>query len=77
MAWAQQLSKGPTLAHAVTKRLLRHALDQGSRQADRYLLDVAPGLLESRDMQYAVELLLTQSARKFSQNHVEVVFEGR
>ena len=34
LAWAQQLAKGPTLAHAVTKRLLRHALDQGSRQAD-------------------------------------------
>ena len=41
LAWGQQLSKGPTLAHAVTKRLLRHALEQGSRQADRYLLDVA------------------------------------
>jgi len=77
LAWAQQLSKGPTMAHAVTKRLLRHALDQGSRQADQYLLDVAPGLLESRDMQYAVELLLTQGARKFIQNYAEVVFEGR
>ena len=77
LAWAQQLSKGPTLAHAVTKRLLRRALDHGSRQADQYLLDVAPGLLESRDMQYAVELLLTQGARKFIQNHAEVTFEGR
>jgi hypothetical protein len=28
-------------------------------------------------MQYAVELLLTQGARKFIQNHAEVVFEGR
>jgi enoyl-CoA hydratase/carnithine racemase len=77
LAWAQQLAEGPTLAHAVTKRLLRRALDQGSRQADRYLLDVAPGLLESRDMQYAVDLLLTQGARKFIQNHAEVIFEGR
>jgi enoyl-CoA hydratase/carnithine racemase len=77
LAWARQLAKGPTLAHAVTKRLVRHALDYGSRQADRYLLDVAPGLLESRDMQHAVGLLLTQGARKFSQNHAEVVFEGR
>jgi hypothetical protein len=61
----------------VTKRLLRHALEQGSRQADRYLLDVATPLLESRDIQYAVEPLLTQGARKFIQNHAEVVFEGR
>ena len=77
LAWAQQLAKGPTLAHAVTKRLLRHGLDHGSRQADRYLLDVAPDLLESRDMRYAVDLLLTQGARKFIQNHAEVMFEGR
>ena len=77
LAWAQQLSKGPTAAHAVTKRLLRHALEQGSRPADRYLLDVATPLLESRDMKYAVDLLLTQGARKFIQNHAEVMFEGR
>ena len=77
LAWAQQLAKGPTLAHAVTKRLLRHALDHGSRPADKYLLDVAPDLLESRDMRYAVDLLLTQGARKFIQNHAEVIFEGR
>jgi len=77
LARAQQLAKGPTRAHAVTKRLLRHALDHGTREADQYLLDVAPGLLESRDMQYAVGLLLTQGARKFIQNHGEVVFDGR
>lgn len=61
----------------MTKRLVRHALDHGSRQADGYLLDVATLLLESRDMQYAVDLLLTQGARQFIQNHVDVVFEGR
>ena len=77
LAWGQQLAKGPTLAHAVTKRLVRHALDYGSRQADRYILDAASPLLESRDMRYAVDLLLTQGARKFSQNHADVVFEGR
>lgn len=77
LAWAQQLAKGPTSAHAVTKRLVRHALDYGSRQADRYLLDTACPLLESRDMQHAVDLLLTQGARKFIQNHAQVVFEGR
>jgi len=77
MAWAQQLAKGPTAAHAVTKRLVRHALDHGSRQTDGYLLDAATPLLESRDMQHAVGLLLTQGARKFIQNHAEVMFEGR
>ena len=77
LAWARQLAKGPTSAHAVTKRLVRHALDHGSRSADRYVLDAASPLLESRDMQYAVGLLLTQGARKFIQDHAEVVFEGR
>ena len=77
LAWGQQLAKGPTLAYAVTKRLVRHALDHGSRQADGYLLDVATPLFESRDMQYAVDLLLTQGARQFIQNHADVVFEGR
>ena len=33
--------------------------------------------LESRDMRFAVDLLLTQGARKFIQNHAEVIFEGR
>ena len=56
---------------------MRYALDHGSRQADRYVLDAAPDLLESRDMRYAVDLLLTQGARKFIQNHAEVIFEGR
>lgn len=77
LAWAQHLANGPALAHAVTKQLVRHALEHGSREADRYLLDVATPLLESRDMQQAVDLLLTQGARKFIQNHAEVVFEGR
>jgi hypothetical protein len=40
-------------------------------------LDVATPLLESRDMQYAVGLLLTQGARTFIHNHAEVLFEGR
>ena len=35
------------------------------------------GLFETRDMQNAVGLLLEQGARKFIQNHHEVVFEGR
>jgi enoyl-CoA hydratase/carnithine racemase len=48
LAWAQQLAKGPTLAHAVTKRLLRHALNHGSRPADKYLLGVAPPALGHR-----------------------------
>jgi hypothetical protein len=64
-------------AGRVEEAVLAQVLIQRLPVSDLYLLDVAPGLLESRDMQYAVGLLLTQGARKFIQNHAEVVFEGR
>ena len=41
------------------------------------VLDEATSLYETRDMQNAVGLLLEQGARKFIENHHEVVFEGR
>lgn len=77
LRWAQALAKGPTWAHAVTKRLVHHALAHGPRQADRYLLDAATPLFESRDMQHGVGLLLSQGSRRFLQNHGDVVFEGK
>lgn len=77
LAWAQKLAKGPTAAHTATKRLLRHALDHGSRQADRYMPETASSLFATRDLQHAVGLLLSEGAQKFRANHDEVVFEGR
>ncbi|MBV8927724.1 MAG: enoyl-CoA hydratase/isomerase family protein [Mycobacteriaceae bacterium] len=75
--WARQLAAGPTAAHAVTKRLVHHATDHGVRHTDRYLLDAATPLFATRDMQHAVDLLLTQGAAQFMARHHEVVFEGR
>jgi len=77
LAWAQRLAKGPTAAHAVTKRLVRYGLAHGPREADRYLLDAATPLFESHDMQHAVGELLSQGARKFLANHDQFVFENR
>ena len=77
LAWAQRLAKGPTAAHAVTKRFVRYGLAHGSRQADRYLLDAATPLFESHDMQHAVGELLSQGTRKFLASHDQFVFENR
>ena len=76
LQWARRLAAGPTPAHAVTKRLVHHATDQGVRETDRYLLDAATPLFASRDLQHAVNLLLAQGAREFMARHDEVVFEG-
>jgi enoyl-CoA hydratase/carnithine racemase len=77
LAVAKKIAHGPAMAHAQTKRLVRHALTHDSRSTDRLALDEATSLYETRDMQHAVGLLLEQGARKFIQNHNEVVFEGR
>ncbi|HEX4558054.1 MAG TPA: enoyl-CoA hydratase/isomerase family protein [Mycobacterium sp.] len=74
---ARKIASGPTMAHAQTKRIIRHALTHNSRATDPVVLDEATSLYETRDMQHAVGLLLEQGARKFIQNHREVVFEGR
>ena len=77
MTVAKKIAHGPTVAHIHTKRIIRHALTHNSRATDPFVLDEASSLFETRDMQNAVGLLLEQGARKFIQNHHEVVFEGR
>lgn len=74
---AQKIARGPVLAHALTKRMIRHALTNDSRSADGFVLDEATTVFETRDMQNAVGALLEQGARKFRANHDEIVFEGR
>ena len=76
LAWAQTLAKGPTAAHVATKRLVRFALAQGSREADRYMEQIAPPLFVGHDMPLAVDYLLTHGARKFRADHDEIVFTG-
>jgi enoyl-CoA hydratase/carnithine racemase len=76
LEWAQTLAKGPTAAHAATKRVMRFALEHGSREADRYMEEVAPPLFVGHDMPQAVDYLLTHGARKFRADHDEIVFTG-
>lgn len=56
--FVKKLAAGPTLAHAATKRLLRAYQDQGLRNSDRIVLDLAPRLFESEDMQNGIASLL-------------------
>jgi enoyl-CoA hydratase/carnithine racemase len=76
LEWAQTLAKGPTAAHAATKKLLRHALANGTRSADGHMSEVVPPLFVGHDMPAAVDYLLTHGVQKFSENHDEIVFTG-
>src|ERR1700736_1431308 len=49
-AFAERLSKGPTLAYAAGKRIVRAYLEGGVRAADDVVNEVAPPLFESEDM---------------------------
>ena len=76
LEWAQRLAKGPTGAHAATKRLLRHALANGTRSADGYMSEVVPPLFVGHDLSAGVDYLLTHGVQKFRKNHDEIVFIG-
>jgi enoyl-CoA hydratase/carnithine racemase len=71
---AQHYAEGPTRALAAGKALVRAALDGGTRNADRLILNVAPALFETRDMQAGVDTLLEKGRRKFAEG---VQFDGR
>jgi enoyl-CoA hydratase/carnithine racemase len=77
LSLAKRIAAGPKLAHATTKRLVRHALAHGSRSTDEILLHDATWLLPSQDMQNAVSRLVEVGARRFRATRNETVFEGR
>lgn len=60
LRFAHRLAAGATLAHGATKRVLRAYLDQGTIAADTTLLDAAPALFETDDMQGGIASLLEQ-----------------
>lgn len=73
---ADSLASGPTAAHRVTKRVLRTARAEGLREADALLLRLAPALLETSDMQAAVDALITMGPRDFMAAGSPVAFRG-
>lgn len=72
--FVHRMAKGPTLAHHVTKRLVREYLDTGIRNADKMILDAACPLFESQDMQGGVKTLLTVGVANLPDH---VTFEGK
>jgi len=64
MRFAKKLSKGPTLAHAATKLLIRETRDNGIRAADKLLPEIAAPLFESEDMKHGIESLMANGPGK-------------
>jgi enoyl-CoA hydratase/carnithine racemase len=77
LAVATRIARGPAVAHALTKRMVRHALTNDTRSADVFTLDNATAVFETRDMHNAIGYLLEHGARRFRSHHDEIVFEGR
>jgi len=73
-AFAERLARGPTLAYAAGKRLVRAYLEGGVRAADKLVGEVAPPLFQSEDMRAAVAALVEYGARNFRD---KVSFQGR
>jgi enoyl-CoA hydratase/carnithine racemase len=74
---ARKIARGPAVAHALTKRMVRHALTHDSRSADVFVLDEATTVFETRDMKNAIGYLLEHGSRRFRSHHHEIDFEGR
>lgn len=68
--FARDLARGPTRAHAVTKRLVRAALDEGPRGADARIGELVGPLFDTEDCKNAVESFLRDGPGK-------ATFEGR
>ena len=67
---ARRLARGPTLAHAMTKRILRARARDGMEAADRVTREEAGELFASEDLIRAVETFLAEGPGKAR-------FEGR
>lgn len=74
---AKKIARGPSLAHTLTKRMVRHALSHDSRSADEFVLDEATIVFETRDMHNAIGYLLEHGSRRFRSHHHEIDFQGR
>lgn len=58
LAFALRLAHGPTLAHGVTKNIVRSALEGGTKGADAMVPDAVGALFETADLQNAVASFL-------------------
>ena len=71
MAFARDLAAGPTIAHGMTKKIVRAYLDGGIDHADEVTPGVFAELFETEDLKRAVESFLAEGPGKFKD------FKGR
>jgi len=64
--FAARLARGPTRAHAATKRIVRAQADHGTREADERTADLTSHLFDSEDTQNAVHSFLEHGPGKAS-----------
>src|SRR6201995_5455814 len=64
--YAAELARGPTLAHAATKQVLRDYLEGGVEMANERVPEVAGALFASEDLQGAVRSFLDQGPGRAS-----------
>jgi enoyl-CoA hydratase/carnithine racemase len=69
-AFAEQLARGPTLAHAATKRMIRLTVDEGVAAADAALPEAGAKVMASEDLQQGARTLLEKGPG-------HATFEGR
>ncbi len=65
MAFAHSLAAGPTVAHGMTKKIVRAYLDGGIERADEVTPGVFAELFETEDLKRAVESFLAEGPGKF------------
>ncbi|UJA20636.1 enoyl-CoA hydratase/isomerase family protein [Thermoleophilia bacterium SCSIO 60948] len=70
MAYAAELASGPTLAHAMTKRIVRAVAEGGVEEADRITAEHFAALFATEDLKNAVESFLSEGPGK-------ATYEGR
>ncbi len=65
MTFARELAAGPTVAHGMTKKIVRAYLDGGIERADEVTPGVFAELFETEDLKRAVESFLSEGPGKF------------
>lgn len=65
MAFARDLAAGPTVAHGMTKKIVRAYLDGGIEHADEVTPGVFAELFETEDLKRAVESFLAEGPGEF------------
>src|SRR5260370_6622394 len=73
-ALVARLARGPTVAYATGKKIVRAYLEDGTRRADRLVDEIAPALFETEDMRAGVNGMLEHGSRQFRD---KVIFQGR